>query len=199
LYVNYLVLPELALTAGYHGNKYGNAQLVTSTSGAVLFNLDKYASYVVGAKYTAPGWGTQVAGNYHSGKFTMDSGESIKVDTMSFGIKHPIDSMAIGVQLAYSKFTNFTKGRDKAFMLMGDYNFSKRTRLYLRAGVVKDERGNLAYTENTALNTAGLGIAGGPGPLLASLGSLETPFFSAAGSNLDATTRVVAIGIRHQF
>lgn len=199
LYVNYLALPELALTASYHGNKYGDAQLVTSTTGAVLFNLDKYASYVVGAKYTVPGWGTQVAGNYHSGKFTMDSGENIKVDTMSFGIKHPIDNIAIGAQLAYSKFSNFTKGKDKALMLMGDYNFSKRTKLYLRAGVVKDERGNVANTENAALNTAGLGVAGGPGPLLASLGSLETPFFSAAGSNLDATTRVVAIGIRHQF
>ncbi|MFT3857931.1 MAG: hypothetical protein QM742_10680 [Aquabacterium sp.] len=81
-----------------------------------------------------------------------------------------------------------------AVMLIGDYNFSKRSKLYIRAGYVKDTRGNLAATEAVGLN-----VAGGPLPLLTGFGAVETPFFSAGGANLDATTRVVAIGIRHQF
>lgn len=198
LLVSYTVSPELLVNGSYHGNKFGDAQLQTS-GGTFLFNLDKYAAYALGVKYTIPGVGTQLSGIYHTGKFTMDSGDNVKVDTFALGAKHPIDNFAVGAQLAYSKFANFTKGKDLALMLIGDYNFSKRTKLYLRAGYVKDSRGDVVGTDNATLNGLGAGVAGGPGPLFTSLGSLETPFFSAAGANIDATTRVVAIGIRHQF
>lgn len=198
LFVNYAVSPELSVNGSYHGNKFGDAQLQTST-GTLLFNLDKYAAYSLAAKYTVPGMGTQLSGIYHNGKFSMDAGNDVKVNTLAFGVKHPIDKFSVGAQLAYSEFANFSKGKDTGIMLIGDYNFSKRTKVYLRAGFVKDDRGNVALTDNAALNAGGLGIAGGPGPLLTSLGSLETPLFSGGGANVDATTRMFAIGIRHQF
>jgi len=78
-------------------------------------------------------------------------------------------------------------------MLIGDYNFSKRTKVYIRAGVLKDDRGDLTTTE------AGVKLAGGPVPLLGGLGSTESPFFAGGGANLDTTARVVALGVRHQF
>ncbi len=193
LFVNYTVSPELMVNGSYHGNKYGDALLQTST-GTPLFQLDKFAGYALGAKYTVPGMGTQMSGIYHTGKFSMDSGTSVKVDTVAIGVKHPIDKFAVGAQVAYSRFANFTHGKNKVLMLIGDYNFSKRTKVYLRAGVLKDSRGDLVSSETTGAN-----VAGGPAPLLTSLGSVETPFFSAGGANIDATTRVVAIGIRHQF
>lgn len=193
-FVNYAVDAALMVNASYHGNKFGNADLLVAQTGTSLFKLDKYAAYSLGAKYIVPGMGTQISGIYHTGKFTMDSGENVKVNSIALGIKHPIDNMAVGVQLAQAKFANFTHGKDTTLMLIGDYNFSKRTKLFVRAGYVKDSRGDLANTE-----TAGLQLAGGPLPLLTGLGALETPFFSAGGANIDATTRVVAVGIRHQF
>lgn len=194
LFLNYVVDPSLFFNVSYHGNKFGNADLVVGATGTALFKLDKYAAYSLGAKYTIPNVGTQISGIYHSGKFTMDSGSNIKVDSLAVGVKHPIENFSVGFQLAQAKFANFTKGKDTNLMLIGDYNFSKRTKVYLRAGYVKDARGDLVNTE-----TAGLQLAGGPLPLLTGLGALETPFFSAGGANIDATTRVVAVGIRHQF
>jgi predicted porin len=193
-FVNYSVTPDLIVNASYHGNKFGNAQLIEGNTSTVLFSLDKFSAYSLGSKYTVPGLGTQLAGIFHTGKFTMDSGSSVKINTFALGAKHPIDKFAVGAEYAYSKFSNFTKGKDSSLMLIGDYNFSKRTKVFLRAGYAKDSRGEMAATE-----TAGLNLAGGPLPLLTGLGSLETPFFSAAGANIDSTTRVVALGIRHQF
>ncbi|WP_290870917.1 porin [Aquabacterium sp.] len=193
-FANYQVSPDLMFNASYHGNKFGNADLLVGATGTLLYKLDKYSAYSLGGKFTVPDAGTQLSAIYHTGKFTMDSGTDIKVNTLALGAKHPIDKFAVGAQYAVSKFANFTKGKDTSLMLIGDYNFSKRTKLYVRAGYVKDDRGDLVNTE-----TAGLQLAGGPLPLLTGLGALETPFFSAGGANIDATTRVVAIGIRHTF
>ena len=193
LFVNYLVMPELLVNGSYHHNKFGDAVLQTATV-VPLFNLDKYSAYSLAAKYTVPGLGTQVSGIWHAGKFSMDDGSDVKLDTIALGVKHPIDNFSVGAQVSQSKFTNFTKGKDTAVMLTGDYNFSKRTKLYVRAGYVKDDRGDLAQT-----TAAGVPIVGGPLPLLTGLGSIETPFFSGGGANIDATTRVIAVGVRHQF
>lgn len=198
LFVNYAVDANLLFNVGYHNNKFGNAQLITgggSALGTVLANLDKYSAFSLGSKYTIPGVGTQLSGIYHYGKFTNDAGDAPgpKIVTLALGAKHPIDNFAIGAQFAYAKFTNFTKGKDSSVMLIGDYNFSKRTKVFLRAGYAKDRRGELAPTGT------GVNVVGGPLPLLTGFGSLETPFFSGGGANIDATTRVVAIGIRHQF
>jgi len=193
LFVNYIVMPELLVNGSYHYNKFGDAVFQTPT-GVPLFNLDKYSAYSLAAKYIVPGLGTQVSGIWHAGKFSMDDGSDVKLDTIALGVKHPIDNFSVGAQVSQSKFTNFTKGKDTAVMLTGDYNFSKRTKLYVRAGYVKDDRGDLART-----TAAGVPIVGGPLPLLTGLGSIETPLFSGGGANIDATTRVIAVGVRHHF
>jgi len=195
MYLNYMVDPAWMVNGSVHGNRFGDAQLVSATSGTVLANLRNFLGYELGTKYTMPGVGTQLAAILHRGEFKNDPGDAAgpKLNTIALGVKHPIDQFAVGAEYAYSKFANFTKGKDTSLMLIGDYNFSKRTKVYLRAGYAKDERGQVASTGT------GLPIAGGPLPLLTGFGSLETPFFSAAGANIDATTRVFAIGIRHQF
>lgn len=194
VYLNYMIDPSWMVNGSFHGNRFGNAVLVASATGTPLANLSSYWGYSLGSKYTLPA-GTQLAAIFHRGSYENDYGEAAgpKINTIALGVKHPIDQFAVGAQFAYSKFMNFTKGKDTSLMLIGDYNFSKRTKLYLRAGYAKDDRGEIASTGT------GLPIAGGPLPLLTGFGSIETPFFSAAGANVDATTRVVAIGIRHQF
>lgn len=195
----------LSGNVAYHANKFGNAQLIYNqrnpSTGVILAslpmaNLDKYDAFGVNAKYVVPGLGTVVSGNYHRGKYEFDSTDPFDapdIETYAFGVKHPIGNFAVGLQYAHSKFKNFTKGKDNALMLIGDYNFSKRTKLYIRAGFLDDDEGDAAQT--------GLGntYVGGPAPLLTSLGALETPFFSAAGAPAGGKTSVVAIGIRHQF
>lgn len=194
-YLNYMVDPSLMVNGSAHFNRFGNAQLVSGTTGTVLANLRNYLAYSLGTKYTMPGTGTQLAAILHRGEFKNDPGDATgpKINTIALGVKHPIGQFAVGAEYAYSKFANFTKGKDTSLMLMGDYNFSKRTKVYLRAGYAKDDRGQVASTGQ------GQPIAGGPLPLLTGFGSLETPFFSGGGANIDATTRVVAVGIRHQF
>jgi predicted porin len=189
----------LAVNAAYHTNKFGNAQLVSATTGGLLANLDKYDAYGINAKYTIPGLGTVISGNYHHGNYTYDAGaannlgDEPKIETFAFGVKHPIGNFAVGLQYAHSRFTNFTEGKDNALMLIGDYNFSKRTKVYIRAGYMKDDEGTAARTG------AGAAVIGGPAPLLTNLGALETPYFSGAGAAVGGTTSVVAIGVRHQF
>lgn len=203
LFANYQVMPELLLSGAYHQNKFGNAVAGSYNASTAtftgLFNLDKYTGYALAAKYTVAGVGTQLSGIFHGGKYSMDDGSDIKVNTIGLGVKHPIGNFSIGAQAALAKFTNFTKGKDTAVMLIGDYNFSKRTRLYARFGFTKDDAGNEANTNNAALNAAGFGVNGGPLPALTGFGALETPFFSGAGANVGNTTRLFAVGIRHQF
>ena len=78
-------------------------------------------------------------------------------------------------------------------MLIGDYNFSKRTRIYTRVGFVRDSAGSKAATDSAYT------LTGGPLPILTTLGALEIPFFAGGSANADASTRVVAVGITHSF
>ena len=203
LFANYAVNDALLVNASYHMNKFGNATAgsynATSSTYTELFNLDKHVSYAIGAKYTVPGLGTQVSGIFHSGKYEMDDGSDIKTNTLGLGVKHPIGDFSVGAQYALTKFTNFSEGKDTALMLIGDYNFSKRTKVYVRFGFAKDDAGKEANTGNATLNALGYGVNGGPLPALTGLGTQETPFFSGAGSNVGNTTRMLAIGVRHQF
>jgi predicted porin len=195
LLASYAVDADLQVNGAFHQNKYGNAQLVVSSGTPfVLYSLDKATAVSLGAKYVVPGLGTVIGANLHQTRFDMDTLPTIKVSTLGIGVKHPIDNFAVGAQIGYTKFTGGSDGSDKVLMLIGDYNFSKRTKVYVRAGVLKDNRGGLAATE-----TPGVLLAGGPVPLLGGLGSTESPFFAGGGANLDATARVVAQGIRHQF
>lgn len=213
LFLNYAFPFGLNLSGAFNQNDFKGVPLGSSTAVAGtyvnFFNAEKYNSFALAAKYTVPGVGTQISGQWHQGKLNTSAADaqapvvpvpgvdlgSIKTRTLSLGVKHPIGNFAVGFQFARTEFTNFTEGKDTAFMLIGDYNFSKRTKLYLRAGQMKDDRGNVVAT-----HAAGqVPLAGGPFPLLTGLGSLETPFFSGGGANLDARTSVIAIGVRHQF
>ncbi|MFW9615243.1 porin [Aquabacterium sp.] len=201
LFANYAVSDALLLNASYHMNKFGNATAgsynATSSTYTAMFALDKHIGYALGAKYTVPNLGTQVSGVFHSGKYEMDAGsvvQNIKTNTFALGVKHPIGNFAVGAQYAVSKFTNFSEGKDTALMLIGDYNFSKRTKVYTRFGFAKDDAGKAAN-----IGFGPYGVNGGPLPVLTGLGSQETPFFSGAGANIGNTTRMLAIGVRHQF
>ena len=191
-FANYAVDTSLSLTGGYHFNNFGDAVLVTS-GGATLMNLNKYHGLALGAKYTVPSLGTVVATNFHLGNFSNDAGpvEGPKVQTFTVGFKHPIDKFAVGAEAVYSRFTNFSKGKDVGMMLAGDYNASKRTKVYVRAGFINDIAGKPS--------AATLNFVGGPMPMLTSLGSVEVPFFANGGANTGATTRVVSLGLNHSF
>ena len=192
-FANYAVDTSLSLTGGYHFNNFGDAILVTS-GGTPLMGLNKYHGLALGAKYTVPSLGTVVATNFHQGNFFNDAGsvEGPKVQTFTVGFKHPIDKFAVGAEAVYSRFTNFSKGKDVGMMLAGDYNASKRTKVYVRAGVIND----IAGTPSAA---GPVNVIGGPLPVLTSLGSVEVPFFAGGSANVGATTRVVSLGLNHSF
>lgn len=218
LFLNYAFPFGLALSGAYNENELGGVAVGSGTAAAApapagtyvnFFNVEKYSSFALAAKYTVPNVGTVISGQWHEGKLEtsaaaaqnvgvvlpgVDVGD-IKTRTFSLGVKHPIGNFAVGLQLSRTEFTNFTDGKDTAFMLIGDYNFSKRTRLYIRAGQSKDDRGTPVATHAGGQ----IALAGGPFPLFTGMGNLETPFFSGGGANIDAKTTVVAIGVRHQF
>lgn len=194
-FLNYAFDPALSATFGLHHNQFGNAQLVSSSNpAAVLMNLDKYLGYAVGVKYTVPGLSTVLATNFHQGNFSNDAGsvEGPKVQTVTIGFKQPIDKFGLGAEAVYSRFTNFTKGKDVGVMLAGDYNASKRTKVYARVGVINDIAGN-------ASPAGPANIVGGPLPVLTGFGSVEVPFFAGGAANVGATTRVIALGLSHAF
>jgi len=203
LFLNYAMDPALSLNAGYHRNSFGDAQvgfypLAAYPAGTFLpfYSADTYKAYALGAKYTAPNVGTNIAAIFHRGEFTNDAGsaEGPKVNTLAFGVKQPIDKFAVGAEFVYSKFVNFTKGKDLGVMLAGDYNFSKRTCIYTRVGFVRDSAGRASATD-----TKGVNLIGGPLPILTTLGSTEIPFAAGAGANAGAMTTLVSVGISHSF
>lgn len=197
-FLNYAVDTSLSFTAGYHFNSFGNAELWSTPISPVpyvkLLSLDKYHGVALGTKYTLPSTNTVLAANFHQGNFSNDVGEveGPKVQTFAFGFKHPIDKFAVGAEAVYSRFTNFTKGKDVGVMFAGDYNASKRTKLYARVGVINDIAG-------TASPAGPFNIVGGPLPVLTGFGSVEVPFFAGGSANAGATTRVMSVGLNHSF
>ncbi|MGE5451615.1 MAG: porin [Acidobacteriota bacterium] len=194
----------MTLTAAYHQNKFGvDVGLPTSpTTFLPLFALDKYQGVVVAGKFTLPEAKTQLAVSYHWGDLDLTTARdaslgSATLNTVSMGVRQPLDDKwSVGFEAAYSKFSNFTKGGDSAMVLIGDYQLSKRTALYVRAGQTKDYRGSTAVAASAV---PGVTVIGGPLSGLASLGSLETPLFAGLGVNAGGRTSIAAIGIRHTF
>ena len=208
LFLNYALPEGLLLSAAYNRNEFDGTPFGPASSPATNYFLaDTYQSYAFAAKYTVPDLGTVISGQWHESKLETSPSKAagpipagvnvgdIKIRSISLGVKHPIGNFAVGLQVGRTEFTNFTEGKNTGFMLIGDYNFSKRTRLYIRAGQIKDDRGNVT----AAGPSGGMRLAGGPFPLLTGLGSVETPFFSGGGAHIDARTSVLAIGLRHQF
>ncbi len=191
----------MTLTGAYHQNKFDVAVGIPVPSFLTLFTLKDYQAVVLAGKFVLPEAKTQLAVSYHHGNLNLTSAndaalKSATLNTISFGVRQPLDDKwSIGAEAAYSKFSNFTKGGDNAFVLIGDYQLSKRAALYARVGQTKDFAG-----KNTiAASTPGLTVVGGPLSGLASLGSLETPLFAGLGVNAGGRTSIAAVGIRYSF
>ena len=206
VFINYAVKDGLNISMAWHANKFGDAQVVDALTAMKLVGLDRYQSVALGAKYVTIDSGTVWAMNLFNGKFSNDASSnqnSIQINVVSAGVKHPIRQLAVGAELAYGQFTNFTKGKDMAVMFSGDYSLSKRTKLYTRLGWLRDIGGKAAALD-TNTYPAPIGaitpmVTGGPVPILTGFGSTEVPFFAGGGVNIDATARVFAVGVRHQF
>jgi predicted porin len=187
---------SLTVLGSYHRNDFGGVPLgvVSGTTLVPLFNIENYRAYMGSFKYILASTGTTFAFVGHQGKFDLGGNADPVINTWGATIKQAIGQVDISAHLLDTRFTNYTRGRERGLMVGLDYNFSKRTALYTRVGGVKDKRGNIVRGAITPLP-----IAGGPGALLLPLGSQEVPLFAGAGQNLDAKTTIVSLGIRHAF
>ncbi|HET8869691.1 MAG TPA: porin [Aquabacterium sp.] len=192
---------SMTLTGAYHQNKFDVDVGIPVPTFLPLFTLKDYQGAVLAGKFVLPEAKTQLAVSYHYGNLNLSSAQdaalkSATLNTVSFGVRQPLDEkLSIGAEGAYSKFSNFTKGGDNAIVVLADYQLSKRSALYLRAGQTKDFTGS----RSVAASTPGLSVIGGPLSGLASLGSLETPLFAGLGVNAGGRTSIAAVGIRYSF
>lgn len=194
---------DLKAVAAYNRNDLSKAQLGLPFSATPLspdgflplFETENFTSYMLAAKYKF-GFGTEFGGSFYQGQLKETGVTDPKMRVLAIAAKHTIGSLDLIGQVMQAKFTNFTKGKDTGFMLGADYNLSKRTAIFARAGQVKDDRGDIS---NGIAAFGGAGLAGGPVALLVPLGSTEVPLFSGAGMNIDAKTKMFGVGIRHSF
>lgn len=187
---------DLTLVAGYHHNRFGVPFGLATAQGFVpLFNAESFTSYMAGAKYRFSSSGTEVAGNFYRGQFKESGDGDPRITSISAAVKQSIGLIDLIAQVSDNKFNNFTKGKNLAYTFGAEYNLSKRTAVYLRYAQVEDKRGNIV---RSPLNPA-LTLAGGPTTMLLPLGALEIPVLSGAGTQMDATTRLYGVGIRHAF
>lgn len=186
----------LVALASYHRNNFDNVPIgvVSGTTLVPLFFGEKFTSYMGAVKYTFPGVGTSIAVAGHNAKFALRGNTDPEVRTWTATLKHPIGAFDLSAIFLDTRFTNYTEGKDRGLMLGVDYNFSKRTALYVRAGGIKDSRGKTVVSSATPLP-----LAGGPGAILIPLGTQEVPLFSGAGQNIDARTTMLSLGMRHAF
>ncbi|MES2258034.1 MAG: porin [Pseudomonadota bacterium] len=186
---------EWTLLAAYHQNRFGNAPVGLATAGGFvpLYVAESYKGYVAGVKYKVPASGTTLAVNYALGRFALKGPDDPDIRTIAAGVKHPVGAFELSAQYVDTRFANYTRGKDAGVMLGLEYNLSRRTALFMRGGYLKDKRGSVVSSPT------GVPLAGGPSLLLLPLGALEVPLYSGAGQNMDATTRILAVGIRHAF
>jgi len=114
---------------------------------------------------------------------------------LALSARHSMGRYTLLATVTRSEFTNFTRGKDTGLLLGSELSLSKRTYVYAGWGFVDDDRGRVV----SASLTSSARLAGGPATLLVPIGSLEIPLFSGAGMNMDARTRIAAVGIRHTF
>ncbi|WP_255370236.1 porin [Roseateles sp. YR242] len=187
---------DLTLTGAYHRNHFGVPFGLATAAGFVpLFNVDSFMSYTLGAKYRFASTGTELAGNFYRGAFKESGDADPRITSLGLAVKQTVKLFDLIAQISDSRFNNFTHGKNRAYTLGAEYNLSKRTALYLRYAQVEDQRGDIV---SSSLNPA-LTLAGGPTTMLLPLGALEIPVLSGAGTQMDATTRLYGVGIRHTF
>lgn len=187
---------SLTVLGSYHRNDFGGVPVgvVSGTTLVPLFRTENYRSYMASFKYNLASTGTTFAFVGHQGKYDLGGNADPVINTWGATIKQAIGQFDVSAHVLDTRFTNFTRGRDRGLMLGVDYNFSKRSALYARVGGVKDKRGNIVRGAVTPLP-----FAGGPGAILIPLGAQEVPLFSGAGQNIDARTTLISLGIRHAF
>jgi len=208
---------SMRILGAYHGNKFGvdvgaNSANALSPTGFVylpFFRLGDYDSFSLTGRFNLGSPATRLSASYHYGKFDLGGTgagaglvtvDSAKVHTIGLGIRQDVGNWSFGAEGGISEFTNFTKGKNTALVLMGDYNLSKRTALYARVGQARDKAGDAVNTSSAAGGgTVPLGVHGGPFSGLTSLGSSEIPMFAGAGLNAGGKTSYVGVGIRHTF
>lgn len=160
-----------------------------------LYRAESYRSWMLAAKYTFDEAGTSLAANLHEGRLSESGNSDQQTRTLALSVRQAFGRHAVMATFTRSAFTNFTRGKDAGLLLGAETSLSKRTHLYAGWGFVDDDRGRIV---GASLNPAAR-LAGGPVTMLVPIGSLEIPLFSGAGMNMDARTRIAAIGIRHSF
>ena len=186
---------QLVLAGSYNHNKMNTVAGLAGSAFVPLFNIESFDSWLLSAKYTFNEGTTRVAANLHTGRFKETGDYDPKTRTIGLSVGQAFGRLSLTASAMQTEFTNFTEGKDKGFMAGGEYLFSRRTSAYFGWGFVEDKRGRVVGSSLTPAAR----LAGGPGALLLPLGALELPIFSGAGMNLDARTRITAVGLRHTF
>jgi predicted porin len=184
---------DLTVVGAYHFNRFGVPVVLPVATPVVVFpKFEKYTGVMLAAKYKFQA-DTLLGANAHVGRFEESGTNDPETRTLTASLSHRIANFSVLAQGGMAEFTNFTRGKDTAFMLGADYHFSIRTALYFRAGSVKDDRGNVVA------NHGPVTVAGGPLALLTQLGVAEVPVFSGAGIHIGGRTSIAAVGLRHAF
>jgi predicted porin len=186
---------RLTLASALHQNKFNVPVVAAAGSNRItLFNqLEDYTGLMVAAKYKLP-FGTTVGANVHIGQFQEAGDDDPETRSFGLGLSHQAGNFTWVGLASHSQFTNFTRGKNTAFMLGGDYTLSPRTALYVRGGSMKDDRGSVV-----GVGSSNLPVAGGPMSLLVQLGINEVPLFSGAGIHIGGRTNILSVGMRHNF
>lgn len=185
----------LVVSGTYNRNRLETTIGVAGATFVPLFRAESYDSWMLGVKYTFNDGNTAIAANLHEGRTSEAGNIDPKTRTVGASIRQTFGRYAVLASAVQGEFTNFTRGKNRGLLLGGDLALSKRTFVYVGWGFVDDERGKLV---SSSLNPSAH-LAGGPATLLVPIGSLEIPLFSGAGMNMDARTRIAAIGLRHSF
>ena len=185
----------LVVSGAYNHNRLNTVIGLAGSAFVPLYQAQSYSSWMLGMKYELAGGATTLAANVHEGRLSESGNSDPQTRTLAASLRQVLGRYALLATVARSEFTNFTRGKDNALLLGAEMSLSKRTHLYVGWGYVDDDRGRIV---GASLNPSA-SLAGGPVTLLVPIGSLEVPLFSGAGMNMDARTRIAAVGIRHSF
>lgn len=202
-FVNYADNPGLggqgiSVSAAIHGNRFDVPLYLGRTTTLPLGVLDDYRGYVFTGRYiAAAGWAVAFA--YGEGAYDFKSSnpflpmlarDGMDIRSLTIGARYAIGPWGVGAMYGTQKFTNFTRGKNTAYVLGGDYNLSKRSAVYLRYGYLKDDAGNALL---------GGALSGGPEPLLVGSGLREVPAWNGVSVNPGGNSSTLGLGLRHTF
>jgi predicted porin len=201
------------VSAGFHYNEFDVPVL---SQGGSIFELDHYWGVALSGKYMLSVDGASLHAMVHAGRYFDGNvlnlpgqpplslpgagGFDPKLQTFVIGARVPVGNLVWIGEAGESRFTNFTRGKNRGISLGVDYTLSKRTVLYSRLAVAQDRQGNvLPIVGVTATGAKPINVSGGPDAILAALGLRETPAFNGVGISPDGRSSILALGIRHSF